>query len=898
MSRILEINTPLGAENTLLTAMTGTESLGVLPEYRLTLVSKRGNLTAADLLGKNVTAGVELPGRQEMRYFNGYITHFSEAGTSAATWFEGTPVAHQYELTMHPWLWFLTRRANFRIFQNKTVPQIVQEVCGEYPFAQLELKLSGTYAVWEYCCQYRESDFNFVLRLLEQEGIYFSFKHENGKHTMVLFDDNGRHTPRDGYAEIAYDVDGTGYEQREHITMWSASRSVQPGRYTLNDFDFKKPDVSLISTLGKALPHDMSGFELFDFPGEYETVSEGSRYAQVRLEEMHARHEVFMAAGSVRGIESGCKFKLANHPDESFNREYLITTARFTIINNQASSSGGAGGQFHCTFEALDLRTQFRPPRVTPRPAVQGPQTAIVVGPPGEEIHVDEHGRVKLQFQWDRYNQADDKSSCWVRVSQPWSGKGWGALFLPRVGHEVIVQFIDGDPDHPIVVGRVHNGQSIPPWSMKDQKTRSGFRTRTEKGGASNFNELSFDDKKGAEEIYLHAERNHVLRVKNNRVEEIGNESHLTVQKDVFVNLKADLHEQVTGDHNNGVDGTFSLKVGQDWQTKAGLKFAVDAGREIHLKAGVNVVIEAGASISLKVGGSFVSIHPGGVDIEGPLVKVNSGGSPGSGSGAAPIAPKAAQRPRGSKGGTNMKPVRPKKPDVYSPKATAMKLAWTAGAPFCEQCQNASAQPLLPAVNTSASKVASNLDKADNLLAQARKSLVGAIPFIGKDLAEDGGDDLLKVIDPYQAAVDATRSATKGDYLAAGVAAASVVVRPAKAAGRFATEGVVITEKGLALVEQNLARFERWAPNEAIVQSLRESMLKGARAYGSEANFYLHEIAENTGRLNGLNYFEAHAAALKKYEASEFMLYGEKVIRQFPSEFNKTFRKFWGMKND
>jgi hypothetical protein len=322
---------------------------------------------------------------------------------------------------------------------------------------------------------------------------------------------------------------------------------------------------------------------------------------------------------------------------------------------------------------------------------VQGPQTAIVVGPKGEEIHVDKHGRVKLQFQWDRYNNADENSSCWVRVSQPWSSKGWGALFLPRIGHEVIVQFIDGDPDRPIVVGRVHNADSTPPWPLPSEKTRSGFRTRTYKGGASNFNELSFDDKQGAEEIYLHAERNHVLRVKNNRIEEIGNESHMTVKKDVFIDLKADLHEKVTGDHNNAIDGSYSLKVAQDWQTKAGLKFAVDAGQEIHLKTGANIVIEAGSSISLKVGGSFVTIHGGGVDIEGPLVKINSGGSPGSGSGASPIAAKSPARPRGSQGGTDMKPVKPPKPEAYSPQAASLQLAWKAAAPFCEQCAAAAA---------------------------------------------------------------------------------------------------------------------------------------------------------------------------------------------------------------
>jgi type VI secretion system secreted protein VgrG len=689
MSRILEINTPLGAENTVLAAFSGTETLGRLPEYRLTLVSKRGKLTAADLLGKNVTAGVELPGGQELRYFNGYITQFNEAGTSPATWFEGQAVAYQYHLTMHPWLWFLTRSADFRIFQDMTVPAIVQQVCGDYPFAALELKLTGTYPPREYNCQYRETDFNFVLRLLEQEGIYFNFRQENGKHTLVLFDSPATHVPHPGYASIAYDENGEGHEQREHITEWRASNALQSGRVSLNDFDFKKPKVNLLAAADKQHPHDLAGFELFDFPGEYETVGEGSRYARIRLEETQVRHEVFMARGGVRGIEPGCTFSLANHPNDAFNRDYLVTSASYTIINSLPASGGGGGGHFHCDFETIDARTQFRPARLTPRPSVQGPQTAIVVGPAGEEIHVDKHGRIKLQFQWDRYNKADENSSCWVRVSQPWASKGWGAMFLPRIGHEVIVQFIDGDPDHPIVVGRVNNGDAAPPWPLPGEKTRSGFRTRTYKGGASNFNELSFDDKPGAEEIYLQAERNQLAHVKHNRIEAVGNESHLTVNKDVFVDLKADLHEKITGDHNGAADGSVSLKVGQDWQTRAGMKFAVDAGNEVHLKAGMNVVIEAGVSVSLKVGGNFITIDQGGVYIEGAMVFVNSGGSAGSGSGASPLAPKPPKRPRGAKGGSDMVPARPSPPAAYSPQAMALKLAWQAATPVCEQCQAA-----------------------------------------------------------------------------------------------------------------------------------------------------------------------------------------------------------------
>jgi type VI secretion system secreted protein VgrG len=276
-------------------------------------------------------------------------------------------------------------------------------------------------------------------------------------------------------------------------------------------------------------------------------------------------------------------------------------------------------------------------------------------------------------------------------VSQPWASKGWGALFLPRIGHEVIVQFIDGDPDRPIVVGRLNNGDASPPWTLPAEKTRSGFRTRSYKGGASNFNELSFDDKQGSEEIYLQAERDQLVRVKHDRIEDIGNESHITVHKDAFVDMKADLHEKIGGDHNSSADGSVSLKVGQDWQAKAGMKVAVDAGNEIHLKAGMNVVIEAGTSLTLKVGGNFVSINPGGVFIKGSMVMINSGGSAGSGGGSSPIAPKVPKAPRTSEGGSDMAPAKPSPPESYSPQAAALKLAWQAATPFCEQCEAAKA---------------------------------------------------------------------------------------------------------------------------------------------------------------------------------------------------------------
>jgi type VI secretion system secreted protein VgrG len=751
MARLLEINTPLGQDNTFLLNLSTKESLGSLPEYNLTLIAKKQGVKASDFLGKNVTVGLEMPGGRELRYFNGYITRFSDAGVTSASYFQegDRGRAYVYHLTMHPWLWFLTRRADCRIFQKKSIPDIISEVCQAYPFAQLEKQLSGNYSPWEYCCQYRESDFNFISRLMEQEGIYFFFKHEDGKHSLVLCDSPGAHQPRKGYANIPYSETGTEHaDEKEHITTWHISHEVQPGRYTLNDFDFENPTVDLVAKASHPESHDLSNFEYYDYPGEYELRSDGEQYAQIRLEELHSQFEVISGAGNVRGIETGCTFKLTDHPFTAHNREFLVTGTSYSITNNQPGSGGG-GGDFHCSFQIIGARTPFRPQRLTPKPIVQGPQTAIVVGPAGEEIHVDKHGRVKVQFHWDRYNDADDKSSCWVRVSQPWASKGWGAMFLPRIGHEVIVEFLEGDPDRPIITGRVYNGQSMPPWVLPANKTRSGFKTRTYKGSSSNFNELSFDDKQGSEEIFIHAEKDKVVRIKNKRTEYVGNESHRIIEKDYREQTKADHHATIKGDENVKLEeGSYSLKVAEHWQgkmggmilaeagaeihlksaasiftkaaknidaksdqhirfksqqdtqMKVGMNMAVDAGMEVHLKGGMNVVIEAGMSITLKAGGGFIVVGPAGVTISGTPVLINSGGSAGSGSGCTPpedgtacnpTAPKAPEEARGAEGGEDMKPVKPAKPQEYSPQAQALKLAWQAGTPFCAQCAAAAA---------------------------------------------------------------------------------------------------------------------------------------------------------------------------------------------------------------
>lgn len=677
MARPLDIQTPLGPKAFILTRLTGQEHLSRLSEFHLQLKSKRPDISIDQMLGQNVTIRVEL-GAGQARYFNGYVTRWGGVDEIRDSLPGGKETkAYVYNATVHPWLWFLTRQANSRVFQDKTVPQIVEEVFkGHGGLASFNNKTSESYRTWPLCCQYRETDFNFVSRLMEQEGIYYFVEHDNGKHCVTLVDRSSVHNPYRGYDEVRFDEEDRG--QAEVIKRWSSTHEIQPGKYVVKDHDYLKPRTEVTASASKPVSHPYGEFEFFDYPAEIDTAAEAEAAARVRIDELHTQHHTFAGAGNVRGFQPGCSFKLARHPVESFNDKFLITGASYLSSGNADSSGSGDGFEFDCSISAIPLKQQYRPPRVTPKPIVQGPQTAVVVGKSGEEIHTDEHGRIKVQFRWDRYGMADENSSCWVRVAQSWAGNGYGTWFLPRLGQEVIVEFLEGDPDWPVVTGSLYNGENKPPYQMPKEQTRSGIKTRSSKGGgASNFNELRFDDKKGSEEIYLHAEKDQTLYTKNTRTEYIGNESHLHIKSDALTKLEADVHTAITGDDIIKVDGGVHLKVAQDWQGKIGTKLAADAGQEIHFKAGMTLVLEAGTQLTLKVGGNFIDISPAGVFIKGTMVFVNSGGSAGTGSGASPKAPKNAEKAPESSGGTD-------KP--YSQKAAALKAARASATPFCEIC--------------------------------------------------------------------------------------------------------------------------------------------------------------------------------------------------------------------
>ncbi len=685
-NRPIQVATPLGEDVLLFYRMQGIEKLGELFKYELELLSENEAIDPYKLLGENVTVGIELADDQ-WRYFNGYVARFGQ--------YEMMDGFALYRLTLRPWLWFLTRAANCRIFQNSNVPDIVKQVFRDQGFSDIQEKLSGNYAAREYCVQYRETDFNFVSRLLEEEGIYFYFTHENGKHHLVLADSVSAHDKFPGYEAIPYHAEqGSNDKTRtDHIHEWVYSQSIQPGTHVLTDYDFKKPKAELLVKLAIKMPHTHAGYEVFDYPGGHKEIGVGEGLVRSRMEERRAQFEGFEGQCNARGLGAGHLFTLTGHRNPIRNREYLVVSAayRLRLDSYIASSSPASEGEmFQCNFTAIDSSVTYRPPRVTPKPLVYGAQTAVVAGPSGEEIWTDQYGRVKVQFHWDRYGKRDKESSCWVRVAQPWAGKNWGMLAIPRIGQEVVVDFLEGDPDQPLITGSVYNNNQMPPYKLPDNAHLSTLKSNSTKGGGG-FNEFRFNDKKGQEQVFIHAEKNQDVRVKNDAYEWVGNERHLIVVKDLLEEVDGNRHGTVKGNLNEEVKGTASLKAGMDLQQKVGMKHALEAGQEIHLKAGMNVVIEAGMSITLKAGGGFIVVGPAGVTISGTPVLINSGGSAGSGSGSSPEAPKQPKAAADDQAGgmDQSPPPKPPKPETYGPSATALKLAAKDGKPFCEKCAEA-----------------------------------------------------------------------------------------------------------------------------------------------------------------------------------------------------------------
>jgi len=621
--RFLAIGTALQDDTLLLENLSLTEQLGRPFKLDVELKSSNPAIKFDEVIGTNATVRVELHDKKT-RYLNGYISRFAQI--------EQQRNFARYRATIVPWLWFLTRTADCRIFQKMKVPDILEKVFKDHGFKEYKLSLSGTYREWEYCVQYRESDFSFVSRLMEQEGIYYFFEHNDGAHTMVIADAPSAHNPFEDYDSLVYRPrTHSGEETAETVTEWVIEQELQTGVYALADFDFKNPNAPVLTNANVSRTHAAANFEVYDYPGQFEKRDEGEAYAKVRIQELQAQHEILRGQATVRGIATGSKFKLKSHPREDQNRDYVVTSTsvQASVGDYESTGSEGSGASFLCGFTAMPASEPFRSPRLTPKPRIQGPQTAMVVGKKGEEIDTDEFGRVKVQFHWDRYGKVDENSSCWVRISQPWAGKGWGAISLPRIGQEVMVEFLEGDPDRPIITGRVYNAVAKVPYPLPDHKTLSTLKTNSSKGGKG-FNEIRFEDKKGEEQIFIHGEKNVDIRVKNDLYELLLHDRHLIVKNDQVEQVDNDRQEKIKRDHVEEVGrdhhlavkgkeaikitGSHSCTVEDDVIEVFKKNQSTQITKNLYIKA-ENIVLEATQNITINVGDSYIAIESSGIKL-------------------------------------------------------------------------------------------------------------------------------------------------------------------------------------------------------------------------------------------------------------------------------------------
>ena len=593
--RVAFVKSALKADDIQLQSFEGAEELGRPYKFTVELLCSKSDLELDDQLGKPLTVWVELPGGKK-RYFTGLVSHIAYAGVR----FE----QFRYVAEVRPWVWFLGFSSDNRIFQNKSVPDIVAEVFSDHG-QSVKKNLSGSHKAREYCVQYGETDLDFVSRLMEEDGIYYFFEHDkDGKLEMILADSPSSHAVFDQeYAEIEYfPPSEAAVREHDHIDFWEMRHQVETTIARSASYNFDTPKADLAGMAKKDRKHGESKHELYEYGKLYATAKDGEDRSKIRLQEQQSAYQVASGAGDVRGIAAGCIFGLKNCERPDQNAKYLVIRSGYNLVNNDIGMAGSGGGaSFHCYFSAIPEKTQFRSQQITPKARVRGPQTAVVVGPKGEEIYTDKYGRIKVQFHWDRLGADDENAGCWIRVSTGIAGQKWGMIAIPRIGQEVIVDFLEGDPDQPIVVGSLYNSANMPPYDLPANMTQSGFKSRsTKEGTAKAFNEIRFEDKEGSEEIYVHAEHNYTRIVENDDVLKVGLDD-----KD-----KGDQTIEIHNDRTATLkEGTDSLKVEKGDQK-------IDVKKKIDIKAGDELKITVGQS-------SLVMKKDGTITINGKDLKLD-----------------------------------------------------------------------------------------------------------------------------------------------------------------------------------------------------------------------------------------------------------------------------------
>ncbi len=681
-NRRIQVTTPFGEDVLLLTKVRGSEAISNLFRFDLEMISEQRTSLAFDkILGQPVSVKIETTGGG-FRYLNGIASRFSRGA-------RGKDFT-SYSLELVPKIWLLTRIRQSRIFQHINVPDILKEVLAGCDVAY---EIQSSYEQRDFCVQYRESDFEFISRLMEEEGIYYYFKHTADSHKMLIADTPQSHETMPVDDKLIYEELFGGTRDEERITGWSKTQELRSGKVTIWDHSFEVPHKHLeaekttlanvkIGTINQSLKvGGNDNLEIYDYPGAYAQRFDGvdkvggespsdvqkifddnKRTAAIRMEQETVAGIEIQAESDYLGVTAGYKFNLQRHfTDDGI---YVVTSVHLHCAQEYLPDADPPSMEASNEFTCIPFELPFRPQQITSKPTINGTQTAVVVGPSGEEIFTDKYSRVKVQFHWDRDGQNDASSSCWIRVATYWAGGQWGAIHIPRIGQEVVVAFEEGDPDRPIIVGSVYNAQLMPPYALPANKTQSGIRSRTLQGGKTDNNEIRFEDKPGSEHIYIHAQKDLEMRVENDRTELNERDYGCTINRDRADKVGRDVHQDISRD--------LVIKTGRDVMTDVGGKQAVKIGGSLSVKAqavgeefashsesttgayylkAANIVIEASAMLSLKVGGSFVSINPAGVQITGPLVLINSGGAAGAGvanplvSPSGPSAPKDPMKP-------------------------------------------------------------------------------------------------------------------------------------------------------------------------------------------------------------------------------------------------------------
>ncbi|TGB98589.1 type VI secretion system tip protein TssI/VgrG [Escherichia sp. E2661] len=564
----------------LFASLGGTETVGELFTYSIKLktpdtlnlgyVSPAANLQLKPMVGKDLCVHIELDGGGK-RYISGLVTAARVAGH------QGRSVV--YELRIEPWLKILTHTSDYKAFQNKNVVDILDEVLDEYPWP-VEKRLVENYPTRAWQVQYGETDFDFIQRLMQEWGIYWWFEHSENSHTLVLADAINVHKACADSPLVCYYQKGLKLD-KEFIHTITANESLRSGQWVLNDFDFMKPRSLLKSTVANPRETGLAEYEHYEWPGDYFTKSEGEMLTRIRMEEQRSPGSRVQGSGNIRTLMTGFTFTLENYPTAEVNREYLLAQTTLFIQDNAQHSGQEQHFSYSTSFELHPTNEVYRPQRTLSKPHTKGPQSAIVTGPAGQEIWTDKYGRVKVQFGWDRYGKNDENSSCWVRVSYPWAGKGFGGIQIPRIGQEVLVDFKNGDPDLPIIVGRTYNQDTMPPWGLPGAATQSGFYSHTIGGGPTNANALRFEDKTGGEEIWLHAEKDQRIEVNNNESHWVGNNRLKVIDK---------TETAIIGEKR-------SLTVQTDDISLAGGDKTIQTVQNLRLAAGDSIILSCGETI-------------------------------------------------------------------------------------------------------------------------------------------------------------------------------------------------------------------------------------------------------------------------------------------------------------